>query len=252
MLFEKAYTHLYLKELDIAIAALPKAFEGYKIAQLSDVHLNAQTPLHALSALVERLNALELDMIALTGDLFDAHPDRLSPQLRLLKQLRHPVYFVSGNHDLVHAKDALSKTIAYLGFVMMDNQKCLLEKSGEQIQLLGFSDAYSRYFGIRRPIKTLLKSLDTSLPTLLLAHQPKDFHFSENIPIVLQLSGHTHAGQIFPFHYVVRLFQPYLYGLHRQENRQLYVTSGYGSWGIKMRFLAPSEVAIITLKKHYM
>lgn len=249
MLIEKAYESLNLREVSVYLAHLPCAFEGFRIAHLSDLHLTPKTPLVALQTLVETLNHQAVDIIALTGDLFDAPASLIQEQLGVLKQLRHPVYFVSGNHDLMYAKASLACLVKALGFIFLDNTIKHIEKKGETLQLLGFSDAYSRYFGVKRHERALLASLDTTLPTLFLAHQPKDVRFTPNTPIVLQLSGHTHGGQIFPFGLFVRLFQPFLKGLHRLGECQIFVTNGYGSWGLKMRFLAPSEIAIITLRK---
>jgi hypothetical protein len=249
VILEKAYRHLRYRRLSVAIDKLPQAFEGFCIAHLSDVHITSKTPLEALARLVDSLNEQTIDMIALTGDLFDTPPSKIASQLALLKQIRHPVYFVSGNHDLVYAKDVLEPCLQELGFIFLDNRIAHVSKGDACLQLVGLSDAFSRYFGIRRNERALFEQLDRKLPALLLAHQPKDIRFTKHVPIALQLSGHTHGGQIYPFHYLVRLFQPYLQGLHRIDHRQLYVTRGYGSWGIKMRFLAPSEVAIITLKK---
>lgn len=249
MIFEKAYAHLHYRDVSVNVHDLPQAFESFKIAHLSDVHLTPKTPLDALARLVGSLNAKSLDMIALTGDLFDASPAKLTSHLAILKHIRHPVYFVSGNHDLLYARHSLAPTIKELGFMLLDNRIVRLSRGEESLQLVGLSDAFSRYFGIPRNERTLFERLRQDVPSLLLAHQPKDVRFTKDACVALQLSGHTHGGQIYPFHHVVKLFQPYLSGLHRIDRRQLYVTSGYGSWGIKLRFLAPSEIALITLKK---
>ncbi len=249
MMFEKAYQQLNFKPMHVTLKGLPASFENFNIAHLSDLHVKASTPLDALTHLVNSLNALPLDMVALTGDLIDTQPQKIEAHLAILKQLKHPVYFVSGNHDLLFARQTLKQIIETLGFHMLDNRIVLLTKGNATLQLIGFGDAFSKYFGIKREEHELLKKLNPDYTTVLLAHQPKDFSLTKNSPITLQLSGHTHGGQIYPFGYVVRLFQPFVKGLHQKDTRQIYVTTGYGSWGVKMRFLVPSEIPLITLKR---
>lgn len=247
-LLERGYASVHLKELEVCLSRLPKAFENYTIAHLSDVHLTPKTPLASLKHLVHTLNNLPLDMIALTGDLFDAPAFSIKTQLAILKQLKAPVYFVSGNHELIYLRHHLQKEIDQLGFHCLDNVHVILEKQGEYVQLIGLSDAYSGFFGLKRPLKALAQTINPNLCSILLAHQPKDIHFATKHRIDLQLSGHTHGGQIYPFGYLVRLFQPYIAGLHKKGNTQIYVNAGYGCWGINWRFFAQSEVTIITLK----
>ena len=247
--YEKAYSTLTLKHIAIPCERLPKAFEGYCIAQISDMHLGRRTPLNALKELVESLNAQNIDLIAITGDVFDTKAKRLKAHLDILKTLRAPVYFVSGNHDLSHERLHLKERIQELGFTFFDNRYTRLHKEGSFIQLLGLGDAYSRFFRIKRHEEALFKMVDKEHFSLLLAHQPKDIVYASTHGIDFQLSGHTHAGQIAPFEKVVRWFQPYLYGLHQHHKTWIYVTSGYGCWGINWRVKTRSEIAIITLHR---
>lgn len=249
MMFEKAYERLNFKSMTIGIEKLPPSFENFTMVHLSDLHVNAKTPLHALENLVSKLNALSTDMVALTGDLFDTFPSRIRAHLDILKKIKHPVYFVSGNHDLLFTCKALSHEIEALGFTRLDNRVLTFCRGDDRLQLAGLSDAFSKYFGIKRHEKELLANLNPNVPSILLAHQPKDIRLTKNASIDLQLSGHTHGGQIYPFGYIVRLFQPYLQGLHRDGKTQIFVTTGYGSWGLNFRFRAPSEIVIIRLTK---
>lgn len=248
-MFEKAYTRLNFKRLRVGITNLPSSFENFTIVHLSDLHVNAKTPLPALEELVAKLGELDIDMVALTGDLFDANPARIRAQLERLSHIKHPVYFVSGNHDLLFTCKELAREIEMLGFTFLDNRIITLKRDDEALQLVGLSDAFSRYFGIKRDPKKLFSELDAKIPSILLAHQPKDIRLAHTFAIDLQLSGHTHGGQIYPFGYIVRLFQPYLHGLHVKNKTQIFVTTGYGSWGFDFRFKAPSEVVIIRLIK---
>jgi len=249
MLFEKAYARVNFKSLRVGIKNLPSSFENFTIVHLSDLHVNAKTPLHALEELVLKLNELEIDMVALTGDLFDTNPARIRAQLERLSHIKHPVYFVSGNHDLLFTCKELAREIEMLGFTLLDNRFITLKRGDEALQLVGLSDAFSRYFGIKRDPKKLFSELDAQIPSILLAHQPKDIRLTQTFAIDLQLSGHTHGGQIYPFGYIVRLFQPYLQGLHVKNKTQIFVTTGYGSWGFDFRFRTPSEVVILKLTK---
>ncbi|MBP1679712.1 MAG: putative phosphohydrolase [Proteobacteria bacterium] len=248
-MFEKAYVRLNFKSLRIGIKNLPTSFENFTIVHLSDLHVNAKTPLHALENLVTKINERDIDMVALTGDLFDARAKYIKEPLEILSRIKHPVYFVSGNHDLAYTRKQLTSEVSKLGFTLLDNRIITLNRGDESLQLIGLSDAFSRYFGIKRHEKELFAQLNTKLPSILLAHQPKDIRFAQQFSVDLQLSGHTHGGQIYPFGYIVRLFQPYIKGLHRQGKTQIFVTTGYGSWGFDFRFNAPSEVVIVTLTK---
>ncbi len=248
-MFEKAYEKLNFKRMFVEIERLPSSFENFTMVHLSDLHVNAKTPLHALEHLVKKINDLEIDMVALTGDLFDTNVKYIKAHLEILKKIKHPVYFVSGNHDLTFTCKTLAKEVEALGFILLDNRIITLHRGSEALQLVGLSDAFSQYFGIKRHEKELFSNLNPDVPAILLAHQPKDIRFAKNFPIDLQLSGHTHGGQIYPFGYIVRLFQPYLHGLHQQGKTQIFVTTGYGSWGFNFRFHAPSEVVIIRLTK---
>jgi len=249
MMFEKAYVRLNFKRLRVGIENLPASFENFTMVHLSDLHVNTKTPLHALESLVAKINELDIDMVALTGDLFDARAKYIKEPLEILSHIKHPVYFVSGNHDLAYTRKQLTSEVSKLGFTLLDNRIVKLNRGGESLQLIGLGDAFSRYFGIKRHEKELFAQLDTKLPSILLAHQPKDIRFAKHFSVDLQLSGHTHGGQIYPFGYIVRLFQPYIKGLHRQGKTQIFVTTGYGSWGFDFRFNAPSEVVIVTLTK---
>ena len=248
-MFEKAYVRLNFKSMRVGIKNLPASFENFTIVHLSDLHVNAKTPLHALESLVTKINELDIDMVALTGDLFDARTKYIKVHLEILSHIKHPVYFVSGNHDLAYTRKQLTCEVSKLGFTLLDNRIITLNRGSEALQLIGLSDAFSRYFGIKRHEKELFSKLDAKLPSILLAHQPKDIRFAKHFSVDLQLSGHTHGGQIYPFGYLVRLFQPYIKGLHRQGKTQIFVTTGYGSWGFDFRFNAPSEVVIVTLTK---
>jgi len=246
-MFERAYRHINLKTLSVGIENLPTAFENFSILHISDIHVNTKTPQGALKNLVEAINTLEIDMVAMTGDIFDAKVNTIN--YKILSNIKHPVYFVSGNHDLLYARKELPSIIKELGFINMDNAITQFTKGSQTLQIVGLSDAFSQFFGIKREEKRLFSQLDATLPTILLAHQPKDVKFVKGFNIALQLSGHTHGGQIYPFGYVVRLFQPYLKGLHVKDKTKIFVTTGYGSWGFDFRFLTQSEIVLIKLTK---
>ena len=123
-----------------------------------------------------------------------------------------------------------------------------LEIHGNLFQLVGISDRYSFSRGIKRPIKSLYASLDKDIFTILLAHQPKDISYIKDTRIDIQLSGHTHAGQVFPFNLLVKLVQPYFKGLYTHNKTLLYVTSGLGYWGVGFRYKAASEIPVFRIR----
>jgi hypothetical protein len=129
----------------------------------------------------------------------------------------------------------------------LDNKIAEIEIKGSLLQLVGLSDRYGFMRGIKRPIKELFSKLNPDISTILLTHQPKDILHVDNFRVDIQLSGHTHGGQIYPLTIIVKYFQPYISGLYRYKNTLLYVTRGLGYWGVRVRYKAPSEIPIFTI-----
>lgn len=223
-------------------------FDGaqYRIVQISDMHIGGLIDRDFVSKSVEAINALDADLIAITGDLTDAHIDTLKDaidEFRALKS-RYGTYYVVGNHEYFHSA---GETIAYLksiGFHVLENASMKIDR----FYIAGVYDLFGYRSNTFVPdITEAIKDIPPNVPTLLLAHQPKYIEYLEGFAPSLILSGHTHGGQVWPFGYLVSLVQPYLKGLYSLgENRHIYVNSGIGFWGPPMRLGSHAEITCIT------
>jgi len=223
-----------IKSLRFESAKLTKPV---KVMFISDVHLGSNTPRH-LAAICDMIGQYEFDVLAIGGDLFDAssfRPDDLLP----LRQIARPIYFVTGNHEY-YVKDHARKLAAleHYNIVMLDNQNACL---GE-VNLIGISDNQSR----KTQAALATRLTDNNRFNLLLVHQPSIWEDMAG-RIDLMMSGHTHNGQIFPFNFLVRMQFRTVYGLFRQQDSALYVSSGSGTWGPRMRLGTQNEIVIIEL-----
>ena len=235
------------KEIALKPDGFTHTINDLKIIQLSDLHLHQRVSLEYLKSLVKQINEKKPDLVFFTGDIIQTSPHKIHKQLHCFKALQVPSYYVSGNHDIFYGSKELKVLLEQNGVICLDNKILKLQLKNSTIQLVGVSDRYSFARGIKRPLKELFASLDTEIFTILLAHQPKDIAHIKESRIDLQLSGHTHAGQVFPFSLVVRLFQPYFYGIYTIKKTLLYVTSGLGYWGVGFRYKAASEIPVITI-----
>ncbi len=222
-----------------------KSLDNLKILHLSDLHINTKTSNDKLVSLVEICNSLEFDFTVISGDLIDCKVKYIVDKLQILNKIRKKVYYISGNHDLFYGIDDLKEQLNH--FIFMDNKCSSIKFNDTNIHIAGLSDRFSNFFGIKREIdkiSTFLKSYDA---TIFLSHQPKDYKIAVDTNSSLFLCGHTHGGQIFPFHYLVRLVQPFLAGLIYKNKTAIYVNRGLGNWGINYRFKAPNEITILKL-----
>ena len=223
-------------------------FEGnqYRIVQISDMHVGGLIDRDFVSKSVKTINSLNADLIAITGDLTDAHIDTLKDAIGELRHLksRYGTYYIVGNHEYFHSA---GDTIAYLKTIGIH----VLENTSMKIDDFYIAGVYD-LFGYRSntfvpDITKAMKDIPANAPTLLLAHQPKYIEHLEGFTPSLILSGHTHGGQVWPFGYLVSLAQPYLKGLHSLgDNRHIYVNSGIGFWGPPMRLGSHAEITCIT------
>ena len=220
---------------------------GLKIIQLSDLHLHKKVKLSYLKSLVGQINTLKADLVVFTGDIIQTSAKNIQEHLAVFKDLDAPTYYVTGNHDIFYGSLSLKEILKKSNVMCLDNTMVKLQINGDIVQLVGISDRYSFSKGIKRPMKELYASLDKDIFTILLAHQPKDISFIKDTRIDIQLSGHTHAGQVFPFNLLVKLVQPYFQGLYTHNNTLLYVTSGLGYWGVNIRYKAASEIPVFQI-----
>lgn len=221
-----------------------KALQGLKILHLSDLHLHEKTPLKTVEQLVQQCHCLCYDIAVITGDIIDCKAQKIAPLLLVLNQLKN-AFYISGNHDLFYGIKPLNMLLSHLTF--LDNTHTLIEFNGQQIALVGISDRFCRFFNIKREEKRTLNDLLHYPNSILLAHQPKDYTLALQAHTPLFLCGHTHGGQIFPFGYVVKLFQPFIQGIHYKNQTAIYVNKGLGTWGIHKRYKAPSEITLLEL-----
>ncbi len=219
------------------------------IVQLTDIHLGDFLHKDFLQAIVDLSNEQHPDLVVITGDIVDMPSEKLGDILDPLKQLqaRYGVFCVPGNHEYYYGVHGILDKIAGLGVTILGNST----KHIAGINITGVYDlaALQVKHNLVPNLDTVLDQRDPQLPTVLLAHQPKFIeHITPEQHIDLMISGHTHAGQIFPFSLLVLLDQPYLHGLYRHDAiTQVYVGSGAGSWGPPIRFGGPAEIAVLHL-----
>jgi hypothetical protein len=239
-----------VKRVAIELKKLPASASGYRIALLSDVHVGPTIGRGFIEEIVRRVNALEPDLIAIAGDLVDGSVAELGPLLAPLAELRAKdgVFFITGNHEYYSGVDEWLAFLPTLGIRALVNDRVSI--GGERgFDLAGVEDLSAHGFeGHGADLSRALQGRDPSRALVLLAHQPKAIVEAEGLGVDLQLSGHTHGGQIFPWMYAVALDQPYVSGLHEHGNAKIYVSCGTGYWGPPMRLGAPAEITEIELR----
>ena len=195
-----------------------------------------------LEQLVEKTNALNPDLVLITGDLVDPQGNLTSDSLTPLNALTAPAYFVTGNHERYVGLDKVMSLLEKTSVIMLRNEVVLFDS----LQLIGIDDS-DNPDQVRRNLSGL--ELNPDMYTILLYHQPEGFKDAEAAGVDLMLSGHTHNGQIWPFNRVVRLRFKYVKGLHKIGNMKLYVSTGSGTWGPPMRLGSRNLITLIKLVK---
>lgn len=239
-----------VKAVRVALARLPKRLDGLVIAQLTDIHVGPTIGRGFLEEVVRRTNELEPDVVAITGDLVDGSVEELRAHVAPLAGLRakHGVYFVTGNHEYYSGADAWIAELGRLGIRVLRNERVEIRVGDDVIDLAGIDDhSARRVAGHGADLPRALEGRDPKRELILLAHQPKAILEAAALGVGLQLSGHTHGGQIWPWTYLVYLQQPYVAGLHRHGEAQIYVSRGTGYWGPPMRIGADAEITKLTL-----
>ena len=237
-----------VKPVKVALGKLPRALGGYVIAQITDIHVGPTIGRAFIEELVEKVNALSPDLIAITGDLVDGSVADLAELVRPLARLRarDGVFFVTGNHEYYSGVTEWLHFLGTMGIRVLANERVAIRgESG--FDLAGVHDWSAPRVAERPDLKKALAGRDPSRTLVLLAHQPRHILEAEPLGVDLQLSGHTHGGQIWPWRYMVKLQQPYVEGLHRHGNAHIYVSSGTGYWGPPMRLFAPAEITRIEI-----
>jgi predicted MPP superfamily phosphohydrolase len=240
-----------IRRLSVALRGLSPKRRGYRIVQLTDIHIGPTIGREFLEDVVARTNALEPDLVAITGDLVDGSVEELGALVAPLRDLvaKDGVFFVTGNHEYYSGVDEWVEHLGTLGVRVLRNERVAIG-GDDGFDLAGVDDATAHQFGNGHgmDIARATRGRDPARPLVLLAHQPKAIHDAEKAGVALQLSGHTHGGQIFPFNFLVRLQQPYVAGLFDVGATKLYVSRGTGYWGPPMRLAAPAEITSIELE----
>jgi predicted MPP superfamily phosphohydrolase len=239
-------------EVEVPIRGLPAPLHGYSIAQISDVHVGPTIKRGYVEAIVAAANALDADLIAVTGDLVDGSVQHLAAHVAPLAQLtaRHGVYFVTGNHEYYSGERAWTLELRRLGLTVLLNEHVLLRHRGAQLVVAGVTDYSAHHFDEQQrsdPAVALQGAPEDVGAKILLAHQPRSAPAAAAAGFDLQISGHTHGGQFWPWNHFVRFQQPYTAGLHRLGKLWVYTSRGTGYWGPPKRFGAPSEITRIRL-----
>ena len=238
-----------VRQVDVPIAGLPPALEGFSIVQISDLHVGPTIRRGFVQGVVDAVNALAPDVTVVTGDVVDGHVAHLQAHTEPLGQLRarHGVFAVTGNHEYYSGAAEWITEFRRLGIATLMNEHVLIEHGGARFVLAGVTDYSAHHFESAHrsdPRLALRGAPDEAWPKVLLAHQPRSAQAAAEAGFDLQLSGHTHGGQFWPWNHFVRLQQPFTAGLHRLDRLWVYVSRGTGYWGPPKRFGAPSEITI--------
>jgi predicted MPP superfamily phosphohydrolase len=239
-------------DVEVPVANLPAELHGFSIAQISDVHVGPTIKQEHVAAIVEAVNELEADVIAVTGDVVDGNVPQLAAHVAPLSRLRsrHGTYLVTGNHEYYSGAHAWTQEFQRLGMRVLLNEHVVLTHHECQIVVAGVTDYSAHHFDPRHrsdPAAALLGAPASAAVKILLAHQPRSAEAAAAAGFDLQLSGHTHGGQFWPWNHFVRFQQPFTAGLNRLKNLWVYTSRGTGYWGPPKRFGAPSEITRIRL-----
>lgn len=234
-----------VKRVEIKIAGLHPDLEGFSIVQISDLHLFPALRRGLVQQIVDKVNGLSPDVIALTGDIVEGDGRQIQREVDKLAELRaaHGIFFVTGNHEYLAGPEYWMTTMKRLGFTVLQNEHRLVTQ-GRGVLLFGGVDDYSS------PASSPAKAMGFHTKAdvkILLAHQPDSIYEAARAGFDLQLSGHTHGGLLRPVRWLASLGSPFQSGLYKHENTQIHVSNGTGYWGIPFRLGTPSEISLVIL-----
>ena len=239
-----------MKKIRVPIAKLPKNLSGFKIVQITDVHVGPTIGGAFIDDLVAMTNAIEPDLVCITGDLVDGSVRTLAPFVAGLAKIRakHGVFFVTGNHEYYSGVDEWIAHLTSLEIRVLRNERVSIG-GDEGFDLAGVDDAHAAGYGNGHGMNVpkALAGRDESRAIVLMAHQPKAIFDAKKGNVDLQLSGHTHGGQLFPWNFFVKLDQPYVEGLFDHDGTKIYVSPGTGYWGPPMRLGTRAEITCVEL-----
>jgi len=250
--FRNARRTAAVVSVDVPIRNLPEALHGFTIAQISDIHVGPTIRGGYLRSIVEAVNALNADLVAVTGDLVDGTVRELAEHVAPLRELasRHGTFFVTGNHEYYSGAPAWIRQLRGLGVRVLMNEHVVVRRGGASLVIAGVTDHGAHHFEPSHrsdPDAAIAGAPVDAAVRVLLAHQPRSAHAAAQAGFDVQLSGHTHGGQFLPWTLFVRLQQPFTAGLHRLQRMWVYTSRGTGYWGPPKRFGAPSEITRLRL-----
>ncbi|WP_189079546.1 metallophosphoesterase [Mangrovihabitans endophyticus] len=242
-----------VRTVDVTLPRLGAGLDGLRVVLITDTHYGPLDRARWSAGVVEAMNELDADVVAHTGDIADGEVAQRREQAAPLRDVRARLakVYVTGNHEYFSGAQRWVEHMAALGWEALHNRHVVVERGGSRLVVAGVDDRTAAGSGVpghHTDHVAALRGADPELPVLLLAHQPQQVDGAVAHGVDLQLSGHTHGGQIWPFHYLVRLDQPVLAGLSRHGARtQLYTSRGTGFWGPPFRVFAPSEITLLRL-----
>jgi predicted MPP superfamily phosphohydrolase len=240
-----------LTRLRIPLRRLDPSFAGFRIAVVADIHLGPLRGRAHTERIVRMINETSPDLVAVVGDLVDGTVEELGSAAEPLRDLvsREGNFFVTGNHEYFSGYQPWLTELDRLGVHPLRNERTSITRGGAAFELAGVNDVTGKSYSDGPDFDRALSGRDPSRPVVLLAHQPVQVRDAASHEVDLQLSGHTHGGQLYPFHYIVRLAQPSVSGLSKVDDTWLYVNRGVGFWGPPVRVGAAPEITIVELDR---
>lgn len=243
-----------IRAVDVGITGLGCGLDGLRVVLITDTHYGPIDRARWSAAVVARVNDLGADIVCHVGDIADGtvavRENQASPLASVTA--RSARVYVTGNHEYFSEAQGWLDYLQSIRWDVLHNRHIVVERGGDRLVVAGVDDATAKASGVRghgANLDAALAGVDRALPVLLLAHQPKQVSQAVRAGVDLQVSGHTHGGQIWPFNFLVRLEQPVVQGLSRHgEKTQLYTSRGTGFWGPPFRVFAPSEITLLTLR----
>ena len=243
------------RNVDVRIARLGAGLDGLRVVMITDTHYGPINRSRWSAAVAQRVNELDADVLCHVGDVADGTVEMRYSQAKPLADMRGKLarVYVTGNHEYFSEAQGWLDHFQQIGWNALHNKHIVIERGGDQLVIAGVDDRTARGSGVEghgADLDAALSGTDPEVPVLLLAHQPKQIPPAVEAGVDLQLSGHTHGGQIWPFNFLVRIDQPVVQGLSSHGPRtQLYTSRGTGFWGPPFRVFAPSEITVLTLRR---
>lgn len=240
-----------VEEVQVPISGLGPGLAGLRVVQISDLHIGQTLDGRFLERVVEQVNSQDPDVVAITGDLVDGSVSRLRSQVASLGRLKAKlgVFYVNGNHEYYSGPEAWERHVASLGITVLHNEHRVIRRGADALVVAGVTDHNGGAFGPEHESRPDLAVVGApeGVPRILLAHQPRSAFAAAQHGYQLQLSGHTHGGQIFPFMAFIRLQQPVVSGLKKLAGMWVYTSRGTGYWGPPLRIGPAPEITVLTL-----